>query len=204
MATLDNPITPQNIVDRFADYVVATANSGILWGTNAPPFAEWTYGAEFGGTTAGKAIGISGGNIDAVGNVINAANIYNTLLTETATYTNIRNLRALLFVTGNGITNFSGSRYNLGTSAGGPRGNPPGYQFDQTAAAHFNAAYLQSIGAGSSDVVSGNIATGGGLETLFDNLRAAYNAARSNTITLQVNVCHASCHLSCHNSRGRR
>ena len=190
MATLNNPINPQNIVDRFADYAVATANSGISWGTNAYPFAEWTYGAEFGGTTAGKTIGITGSNIDAVGNVINAANIYNTLLAETATYTNIRNLRALLFVDGGGG--------NTGT-----RGTP-GYIFDVTAKAHFNTAYRQSIGAGASDVVSGSTATAAGLETYFDNLRTSYNTARANTITLQVNVCHASCHNACHGSRGRR
>jgi hypothetical protein len=190
MATLNNPINPQNIVDRFADYVVATANASIAWGTNAYPFAEWTYGAEFGDTTAGKAIGISGGNIDAIGNVINAANIYNTLLTETATYTNIRNLRAILFVDG----------------GGGNTGTRPtaGVVFDTTAKAHFNTAYRQSIGAGASDVVSGSVATGAGLETFFDNLRTSYNSARDNTVTLQVNVCHASCHSNCHGSRGRR
>ena len=190
MATLNNPINPQNIVDRFADYVVATANASIAWGTNAYPFAEWTYGAEFGGTTAGKTIGITGPNIDAVGNVVNAANIYNTLLTETATYTNIRNLRALLFVNGGGGNN--GSRPS------------PGYVFDTTSKAYFNTAYRQSVGAGASDVVSGNTATAAGLETFFDNLRTSYNSARANTITLTVNVCHASCHTSCHGSRGRR
>lgn len=190
MATLNNPINPQNIVDRFADYVVATANTSIAWGTDVYPFAEWTYGAEFGGTTAGKAIGITGSNVDAVGNVINAANIYNTLLTETATYTNIRNLRAILFVDG----------------GGGNTGSRPaaGAVFDTTSKAYFNSAYLQSIGAGASDVVSGSTATAAGLETYFDNLKTSYNTAGANTITLQVNVCHASCHSNCHGSRSRR
>lgn len=190
MATLDNPITPQNIVDRFADYVIATANSGIAWGTDVYPFAEWIYGAEFGGTTAGKAIGITGSNVGTVGNLINAANIYNTLLTETATYTNIRNLRALLFVDG----------------VGGNTGTRPtaGYVFDTTAKAYFNTAYRQAIGAGASNVVSGSTSTAAGLETFFNNLRTSYETARANTITLQVNVCHASCHSNCHGSRGRR
>jgi hypothetical protein len=181
MATLNNPINPQNIVDRFADYVVATANTGIVWGTDNLPFTQFDP-AEFGGTTGGKAIGIIGSNIDAIGNVVNAANIYNTLLTETATYTNIRNLQAVRFIAG-----------DLG-----------GVNFDQTFPAYFNTAYLQSIGAGASDVVSGSTVTSTGLETFFDNLRASYNSARGNTVTLQVNVCHASCHNSCHTSRGRR
>lgn len=190
MATLNNPINPQNIVDRFADYVVATANSNIAWGTNAYPFEEWTYGAEFGGTTGGKAIGINGSNIDAVGNIINAANIYNALLNETYTYTNIRNLRAILFVGGSGGDN--GSRPT------------PGIVYDVTAKAHFNTAYRLGISAGASNVSSGNTATASGLETFFDNLRNSYASARDNTVTLQVNVCHASCHSSCHGSRGRR
>ena len=47
MATLTNPINAQNIVDRFADYVTATADSGISWGTNALPFSEFNS-ANFG------------------------------------------------------------------------------------------------------------------------------------------------------------
>lgn len=191
MATLNNPITPQNIVDRFADYVVATANSGITWGTNAYPFPEMsTAAAEFGGTTAGKAIGITGSSVGTAGNLINAANIYNTLLNETATYTNIRNLRAILFVNGTGGN--TGSRPTAGTV------------FDTTAPAYFNTTYRQTIGAGASNVVSGNTITATGLETFFNNLRTVYNMARANTVTIQVNVCHASCHSSCHSSRGRR
>ena len=189
MATLNNPINPQNIVDRFADYVVATANTGIVWGTDALPFPEFNS-AEFGGTTAGKNIGIIGSNIGAVGSAINATNIYNTLLNETTTYTNIRNLRALLFVDGDGGN--TGSR------------PVPGVVFDTTSSAYLNATYLQSIGAGASDVVSGSNITSTGLETFFDNLRTSYNSARGSTVTLQVNVCHASCHSSCHGSRSRR
>lgn len=190
MATLNNPINPQNIVDRFADYVVATANAGISWGTDVYPFPEWTYGSEFGGTTAGKSIGITGANVDAVGNLINAANIYNTLINETYTYTNIRNLQAILFVDGGGGN--TGSRPTAGVV------------FDTTAPAYFIDSYRQTIGANASDVVSGNTATSLGLETFFTNLRDAYNATKINTVVLQVNVCHASCHSSCHGSRGRR
>ena len=54
---LTDPISRQNIVDRFADYVRATANAGISWGTNAYPFGEWTHGYLFGGDTNGKPSG---------------------------------------------------------------------------------------------------------------------------------------------------
>ena len=188
--SLTNPINPQNIVDRYSAYVTATANSGISWGTNAFPFGEFN-GAEFGGTTGGRGIGISGGNIASVGSIISASGIYNTLVTETATYTNIRNLRALLFVDGEGG--------NIGSRP------TPGYVYDWTAVAHMNTNYRQGIGSPSgSNLGAGNVITAGGLETFFDTLRSAYNSARAATHTIQVNVCHAACHNACHSSRSRR
>ena len=190
MATLNNPINPQNIVDRFADYVTATANQGIVWGTDVLPFPEFNS-AEFGGTTAGRAILISGANIASVGFPIIATNIYNTLLSETITYTNIRKLNAILFVDGDGG--------NIGTR------DTAGEIFNSTEVAHMNTGYRQGIGSPSaSDVSVGNTSTSSGLETFFNNLRTAYNTARENIFTIQVNVCHASCHSSCHSSRGRR
>ena len=86
MATLTNPIEEQNIVDRFADYVVATANAGITWGTNDIPFAEMGT-SYFGGTTSGKSIGITGANISAT--PITASTIYNALVGETNAYKSI-------------------------------------------------------------------------------------------------------------------
>jgi hypothetical protein len=197
MATLNNPINPQNIVDRFADYVVSTANAGIIWGNNfdgvsytALPFTEFNV-ASLGGTTSGKSIGVTGSNISAVGGTITAANIYDTLVTETATFTNIRKLQAILFVDGDGGN--TGTRPTAGTV------------FDETKIAYLNSDYLQSIGTpDASGVSSGNIVTSSGLETFFTNLQTAYNTSRDTTSTIQVNVCHASCHSSCHGSRSRR
>jgi hypothetical protein len=190
MVTLTNPIQPQNIVNRFADYVTATADSGISWGTNAYPFGEFD-GNYFGGTTAGRPIGISGGNIGSAGGSITASNIYNTLVNETAAYTSIRNLRALLFVDGGGGN--TGSRPT------------PGYVYDATAVAYMNAGYLQSIGSpDNAGISAGNAVTSGGLESFFNILTSSYNNTRVNTVTVQINVCHASCHSSCHSSRGRR
>jgi hypothetical protein len=188
MATLTSPVRTQNIVDRFADYVTATADSGISWGTNAYPFGEFD-GNNFGGTTSGRPIGISGGNIGS--GVITASNIYNTLVNETAAYTSIRNLRAILFVDGGGGN--TGSRPT------------PGVIYDQTAVAYMNGSYLQSIGTPANNgVASGNVASATNLESFFNTLRSSYNSARGSTVTIQVNVCHASCHSSCHGSRSRR
>ena len=188
MATLTSPIRTQNIVDRFADYVTATASSGISWGTNAYPFGEFP-GGYFGGSTSGRPIGISGGNIGS--GVIRASNIYNTLVNETNQYTLIRNLRAILFVDGGGGN--TGSRPT------------PGVVYDATAVAYMNGNYLQNIGSpGNNGVASGNAASSSNLESFFNTLRSSYNGARASTVTIQVNVCHASCHSSCHSSRGRR
>ena len=190
MATLNNPISPQNMVDRYADFVTATANSGISWGTNAKPFAEMAD-SNFGGTTGGRGISVAGSALGATGSAVTAQTIYNSLVNETATYTNIRNLRALLFVTGDGG--------NTGTRP------TQGFVYDTTAVAHLNTNYRQSIGAPSaSDVVLNNRITSGGLEQFYNNLTSSYTTARSNTTTIQVNVCHASCHSSCHSSRSRR
>ncbi len=188
MAVLTNPIGTQNIVDRFADYVVATANSGIIWGTNALPFGEFNS-AEFGGTTAGKAIGISGSAVNAT--PITASTIYNALVAETNTFTRIRNLQARLNVTG----------------GGGNTGSRPtaGIVFDQTRVANMNTGYLQSIGSpANGGVASGNAISVTNLQQFFTNLQSSYNTARGTTTTITVNVCHASCHSSCHGSRGRR
>jgi hypothetical protein len=190
MATLTNNINPQNIVDRFADYVTATASAGISWGTNAVPFAEFST-SYFGGRTTGRPIGISGANISAVGGTITASTIYSVIVNETAAYTSIRNLRAQLFVTGNGGN--SGSRPTAG------------YVYDAVAVAYMNSNYLQGLGTPTNaGVASENNISTTNLESFFDNLRTIYGTRRSSTVTIQVDVCHASCHSSCHNSRSRR
>lgn len=193
MAELTNPINKQNVVDRFADYVQATANSGIAWGTNAYPFPEFSgYAGIFGGTTSGKPIQITGDNIvPNSSDEITAQNIYNTLIAETNRYTKIRNMRAILVVGGGGGN--AGSRPTAGTV------------FDQTQPAYLNDNYLQTVSASVDNVSAGNVATSSGMEAMFANMRASYNTARATSAgTWTVNVCHASCHYSCHGSRSRR
>jgi hypothetical protein len=203
MASLTNPVNKQNIVDRFADYVVATGNNAIVWGTNARPFGEFTSAymvgngdssslEPFGGATTGTYIQINGSSI--AGTTISAANVYNTLVAETNRYTRIRNLRARLNVTG----------------AGGNNGTRPtaGVVFDQTKKAYMRAGYQQDVGSPDA-VANGGVAAGSkissaNLETFFINLRAAYTVKLAVAADILVNVCHASCHSSCHGSRGRR
>ena len=190
MVTLTNPVTPQNIVDRFADFVLGAANTGIVWGTNTLPFAEMP-GATYAGTTSGTSITATGATIGTTGNIITAATIRSVLETETALYTNIRQQRAILNVTG----------------AGGNTGSrpTPGIIFDQTEVAHLDTTNRAAIGAvADANVTTGQNVDDTNLETYFTNLTAAYTAIRTTTVTTQIDVCHASCHSSCHSSRGRR
>ena len=141
MAALTNPVNAQNVVDRFTDYVVSTANSGISWGSNAKPFPEMPD-AYFGGGTGGRAIGISGVNISA--NPITASTIYNTLVNETYNYFYIRNMRAVRFVTGTG-----------GNTPGGPQfGGAGGVNYDVTAVAYNNDRNAQT-NAGLNGIAGG-------------------------------------------------
>ena len=192
MATLTNPINAQNIIDRFADYVVATANASIVWYNNGPgaiaePFAE--FNQDLLGGSGGLTIGINGAG--TAGTAINATTIYNVLRDETARYTRIRNLRARLLIT---APAGAGNATRAATDAK-----------DLTAKAHLSAAYQANIGSpANSNVASGQRITAVNLEGLFNNLRTAYTTARDATVQIDVSVCHSSCHTSCHSSRGRR
>jgi hypothetical protein len=188
MVTLTSPIAKQNIVDRFADYVVADANAGIVWGTNAKPFVEMSS-THFGGTTAGKTISITGASL---GTVIDASTLYSVLVAETNLYTAIRMCQAELFVDG----------------TGGNSGTEPieGTIYSNTQMAYLSTAYDQvvtpTIPANGS--VAGGKVFSAGLETEFFNMRASYQTASLVTQLIVTTICHASCHSSCHGARGRR
>ena len=216
MATLTDNINAQNIVDRFADYVVASGNASIVFGTNALPFGTYSsyFPAIFGGTTTGgRAIAITGTNLGGSGSEITAATIVSVLRTETAAYTRLRNLRAVLNITGTGLLT---GQPNDGVSSvdtivntrddlGPIFGQGPGIIYDQTSKANLNTTYVQTLAAtANTGIVTSSSITTANLETFFTNLRTAYGTARDTIHTEQVNVCHASCHANCHSSRGRR
>lgn len=180
---LTNPVNKQNIVNRFADYVAATANASIVWGTTTLPFTGFPS-SNFGGPAAsGRPIGITGANIS--GAKITASTIYNVLVAETNAYTRIRNLRAQRNITGNG--------------------GATGINFDQTNKSNMSTVFLQNIGSPANAGVAANQQIRSTtLETFFSNLRTAYTTSRDTTQLIKVDLCHSSCHNSCHGSRGRR
>jgi hypothetical protein len=184
-------ITPQNLVDYYKEFVVDVANADIAWAlTGGLPFAGFPT-SYLQGTTNGRPIGITGANVGTAGNLIDASDIYDVLTAETANYTSIRKIRALLFVEGAGG--------NTGTYSSA------GYVIDETRKAYMSSSYLQPLATPQNgNVVTGEITSAGNLESLFANLVNAYANEREDIVTVQVNVCHASCHSSCHGSRGRR
>jgi hypothetical protein len=197
MAALTNNINKANVASRYGDYVAAAANANIVWGTNSKPFAEMPT-ATFGGDTNGKANTLQG---RLTTTLIEATAFRNATVAETNQYSRIRLLRARLFVAGGGGN--TGSRPS------------PGYIYDLTRKSHLNSGYEQNAGTPNTNFilppVAGVVITIGtsatpdvGVEEWFDRLRAGYNTASNNTVTIQIDVCHASCHSSCHGSRGRR
>lgn len=211
MATLTNPITPQNIVDRFADYVATTANASIVWGTNANPtmdtspvsgvtaVVEVIPDSVMGGSTSGKTIGITGTNLGAAGDTITASTIYNTLVAETNVYTRIKNMRARGRVTGGGG--------NTGTRLRNTSNTGVAYRelLNTVNKTHMSTSYVSSIGSpANGGVASGQTISSSNLETFFTTLRTSYTTKRDATTEYITSVCHASCHSSCHGSRGRR
>jgi len=187
MATLTSPISAQNIIDRFADFAPASANSGIVWGTNSVPFSGFST-SYFGGTTAGRSIGITGADINQ--NPITASVINTAIENETAAYSQIRNLNAR--------RNVTGEVSNIGTY------QTPGLIFNQTQKAYLNSSYIQTLSAAGVTLTAGTQISASGLEAKFTDLQTRFNSLVSNTVTVTINICHSSCHSSCHGSRGRR
>ena len=185
---ISDPVSKAGIVNRFEDLVTDVAKSSIVWGTNSKPFTEMPND-RYGGRTDASFISITGASIS--GDTITASTIRTVLETEAALYTNIRQQRAILFLTGGGGN--TGSRPTAGTV------------FDTTNVAHLDTGNRDALGSiSSTGVTSGDTVEDTALETYMGNIATAYNAIRTTTITDQIDVCHASCHSSCHGSRGRR
>lgn len=187
MTEFTNPITRSNLIDRFYSFARATANSSIVYGTNAYPWTspEPTVVSWFGGGTSGTSDTTS-----LPEGEITASTIYNNLLAATATYTNIRNARFQRFTTRSGFSNNTDLTTN-----------------DVSGKAHLATVYRQSIS--SSDVEDAGVTSGSKVEktkldSLFTNLRTAYTTKRDTQQSFSIRVCHSSCHNSCHNSRIRR
>lgn len=185
MATLTNPIRKQNIVDRFADFVANHNNSQIVWGTNSKPFSQMPN-SEFTGSTAGRAISITGASI--TGTTIDSSNLITALEGEAYQYTRIRKMRARLLM------------QTSGTGEANPR-----VDSDSTRVAYLAASRRLTLsGINQSTVEEDDLVSVTGIETYLTDLRREMNEKRDSTYSKDVTICHSSCHSNCHSSRGRR
>ena len=196
-------ITPQSIVDYYKTFITTgTVNTGITWGKNSRPTERDSRGnvteiagdAAFAGNTTGVTPTITATKIGVAGGKILASTVYNQLVAETQLYTNVRNLRARLYVQFTGA-----SPWNTGSR---PRG---GYSYDLIRKSHLSTAYRVSLGTvDANGVTPGSEAAVDTITTFYNNLKTKLTTIQNQTVIIQRDVCHASCHSSCHGSRGRR
>lgn len=181
MISTEVTITPDNLVAYYKSFVIDTfCNDRITWASNNKPFSDFD-GSYLDGDTSGRPISITGASVGTGGNLIDASDIYDTLVAETARYTMIRHIRAILYLYGSGVI------------------------YDNTQKSYMNSGYLQALDSiATAGVETGNEVTAAGLEALFTNLREGWATKQNNIVTLQFNICHSSCHSACHGSRGRR
>lgn len=185
MATLTNPITKQNIVDRFADFVSNHNNGQIVWGTNNKPFSQMPD-SEFTGSTSGRSIGITGASI--TGDTIDSSTMISVLEGEAYEYTRIRKMRARLLM------------QTSGTGEANPR-----IDFNQTQVSYLASGRRLALdGINQSTVEEDDLVSVSGIETYFTDLQREMNEKRDTTYNKDVTICHSSCHSNCHGSRGRR
>jgi len=212
MAALSNPVNAENIVSRFKDYLYV-ARQGVTWGKNDLPV--YAPGTPYAVTVIPAADMGANNNADPAPNifigdatpgaVINAFNIYNYLNFFTYEYCYIRNIRAILTVTG----------------VGGNLGSKPtaGDVYDVTAVAYFSnrntqaaiatpapATGVANFAGPTPGAISANqVISAAEMENFLNRCRASYNNfARNQTYRYNTSVCHSACHSSCHASRGRR
>jgi hypothetical protein len=206
MAVLSNPVNNVNIVSRFHDYVRASAQSGVTWGSNnLPVYAPGTPYAytvipsgAMGGPTNGDPGAAAFIGDAAVGSVIDSTNIFNYLIFYTYEYVKIRSIRALLTVSGQGG--------NTGTRP------TAGEVYDVTRVAYVSFAatngqpqLAEYVTPARGGLNPDQVIDAVGMENFLARCRSAYTAySRNQTYIYNPVVCHASCHSACHGSRGRR
>ena len=179
--TIENEDFYDTFLERFANL----ANSGILYGTNAPHFADLpsSISSYYGGTTSAVPLPASGLQNNQT---IFAADIRNYLVNSSIFYCKIRR--------------FSVTR-NV-TASGGPAATSE----TRVGVSHMSNTYRATFTTptSSSNIETGLTINASLLNSFIDNCYTQYTTSRSSTVSASYSVCHNSCHSSCHSSRGRR
>ena len=116
MVTLNNPITSQNIVDRFEELVTDIADHHIVWGTDNLPGHSAFSASDFGGVVDGFELTLTGvTGTYSTGETVNAT-ITATTGTVVSYSSNVLKLRNIN--PGAGQTGFIQNDIISGTSSG--------------------------------------------------------------------------------------
>jgi len=193
-ANSQDTITKSDVIRVFKEFVTDYVNSQLVWGSDNIPFTEFVFSddTDWGGTSGGIPFStLTNAEFDVASDTITASDIFDILVDETANYTNLRYINAILFV--------SGSGGNTGTRL------TPGTVFNETRLAHLDSSYKTTVDA-DQFLYGEDIISASGLDEQFQEMKSAWMtvAFGEEIQTHQVTVCHSSCHSSCHGSRGRR
>lgn len=116
MVTLNDPITSQNIVDRFEELVTDIADTQIVWGTDNLPGHSAFSSADFGGVVDGMELVLTNATGTFTANETVTGSISGTVGTV-VTYSS-NNLKVRNIVAGSGQTNFLQNDILTGSNSG--------------------------------------------------------------------------------------
>lgn len=176
-------IANADIFNKFAEIVAATANAGIVYGTNNYHFADVSAAviAQYGGSTTG--IATQGATGIAAGDTVTGLTILNYILNQARSYCRIRNMSVTRTVTGGSSETRQGITHTT----------------------QVQTLTQFRTGSDSAKFLSNTPVTASELTAYFNEIRDRYNSVRTNfTLSSSFEVCHVSCHSNCHGSRGRR
>ena len=116
MVTLNDPITSQNIVDRFEELVTDIADTQIVWGTDNLPGHSAFTSADFGGVVDGMELVLTNATGTFTANETVTGSISGTVGTVVSYSSNTLKVRSI--VPGSGQTNFLQNDILTGSNSG--------------------------------------------------------------------------------------
>lgn len=212
--SLTNPISSQNIVDRFEAYfnlfnsdISTIAYQDIIVDT-AP--GSWTLLAQA-GLSPDKTVPyqyVTTSGIEGADGKVNAWRLFSALRDQVNDYTKIRRMNLILRILGAGGNN--GSRLTGSKAVSGRTyieiWNMSGYVHYTSDLRRVGTSRLEDEGLTPSGVglTSGTVIDDVVLQNFMYKCIIAYRTIREDVGVEITEICHASCHRSCHSNRGRR
>ena len=209
MVTLSDPISRSNCVLRWEDYVANADNSTVYHlGNRHLGSATFPPDDYYGGNTSSPiadnfSMGVD--DIGSSGGIITSGTLRDATTTSAREWTIFRRMRLNRSYDYNGIAQYQ-------TQAEGKTWMPGSGQYDRRITV--GAPNIPSNGPRTNDLMIAGQTTNINDPNYNIGLNGWYSAVRtslastqnnpSNTVIVDLSVCHYSCHSSCHSSRGRR